>query len=374
MMRCFMNHRWFFVWLVTAILYGGTSGFASKAAFGAQPLPDARPAAGPSATAVPHIALLLPVGLPMFARPAEAVRDGFMAAAKARGGSSLPIRVHAVSEEGGQSIVEGYRRALEAGALLVVGPLTRSGVTALAASDRLAVPTLALSTPDGSGPLPQNLFILSLQIEAEARQVAQLAFREGHREAFTIVGDSPLQRRMHQAFVYEFSRLGGKHIAEFAVTADRDGLDRIKQAAALGVADMAFLALDFQRARQVRAYLDPLVLYATSQVNSINAGPLAGFDLAGIRFLDMPWLVQPDHPAVMIYPRQDFDGSIDLERLYALGIDAFRIAQELLNGRTELALDGVTGHIKTGRNRYFVRELVGVRFREGRLIPDRTRP
>lgn len=382
MMRCRITHRWFFVWLVTAILYGGTTAFASKAAFGAPPQPDGKPAAGPSPAAadpgaraaVPHIALLLPVGMPTFARPAEAVRDGFMAAAKSQGRTSLPIRIHAVSEEGSQSIVDGYRRALDAGARMVIGPLTRNGVTALAASDGIAVPTLALSVPDGGGPLPRNLFILSLQIEAEARQVAQLAFHEGRLKAYTINGDTPLQRRMHQAFVDEFSRLGGRHVAEFAATADRDGLDRIKQAAALGAADMAFLALDFQRARQVRPYLDPLALYATSQVNPVNAGPLAGFDLANIRFLDMPWLLQPDHPAVMIYPRQNFGDAIDLERLYALGIDAFRIAQELLNGRTELTLDGVTGRIKTGRDRHFVRELVSARFSEGRLLPDNARP
>ncbi len=381
MMRFRVTHRWFFVWLVTVILYGGPTAFASKAAYGAQP-PDGKPAAVPApaaaapgtVAAAPHIALLLPVGLPLFARPAEAVRDGFMAAAKTQARLPLPIRIHAISEADNQSILDGYRRALDAGARIVVGPLTRSGVTALAASDRITVPTLALSAPDGSGPLPQHLFILSLQIEAEARQVAQRAFREDRRNAYTVTGDTPLQRRMHQAFVDEFSRLGGKLIAEFAATADRDGLNRIKQAAALGVADMAFLALDFQRARQVRPYLDPLALYATSQVYPANAGPLASFDLAGIRFLDMPWLLQPDHPAVMVYPRQDFGESSDLERLYALGIDAFRIAQELLSGRAELTLDGVTGNIKSGRDRHFVRELVSARFSEGRLLLDKPTP
>lgn len=382
MMRFSVTHRWFFVWLVTAILYGGTTAFASKAAFGAQPLSDRKPAASPTAAAagpgtaatVPHIALLLPVGLPAFARPAGAVRDGFMAAAKAQGGTLLPIRVHAISEEDAPNLIDTYRRAVDAGARMVVGPLTRSGVTALAAHDGITVPTLALSVPDGIQILPQNLFVLSLQIEAEVRQVAQLAFREGRLNAYTISGDTPLQRRMLQAFVNEFSRLGGKHIADFAATSDRDGLGRIKQAAELGVADMAFLALDFQRARLVRPYLDPLALYATSQVNRVDTNPLISFDLANIQLLDMPWLLQPDHPAVMIYPRQDFGETIDLERLYALGIDAFRIAQELLRGHTELTLDGVTGQIKSGRDRYFVRELVSARFSKGRLLPDSARP
>lgn len=297
-----------------------------------------------------------------------------MAAARTQGGALLPIRVYAVSEEDEQSVVDGYRHALDSGARMVIGPLTRNGVTALVASNSIPVPTLALSSPDGDGPLPQNMFVLSLQIEAEARQVAQLAFQEGRRKAYTINGETPLQRRMHQAFVEEFSRLGGSHIAEFFATEDQDGLNRIKQAAELGVADMVFLALDFQRARQLRPYLDPLAVYATSQVDQLKLGSLAGFDLADVRILEMPWLLQPDHPAVMIYPRQDFGGSIDLQRLYALGIDAFRIAQELLNGRTELTLDGVTGNIKSGPGHRFVRELVSAKFIDGQLQPDNAKP
>ncbi len=41
---------------------------------------------------------------------------------------------------------------------------------------------------------------------------------------------------------------------------------------------------------------------------------------------------RPDHPAVMIYSRGPGREPEDLERLRALGIDAFRVAQELLAG------------------------------------------
>lgn len=317
------------------------------------------------ATRIAHVALLLPVNSDRFARHAEAVKNGFLAAARIQGWSPLPIRIYPVTDNA-KDTIDSYRQALAAGARVVVGPLTRDGVTALAMSDLVAVPTLALNVPGNGLPMPPNLYTLSLHVEAEARQVAQLAFREGRRNAFTINGNTPLLRRVHQAFVAEFTRLGGRHVAEYAFTPDAEGLNRIKQAASLGVADMVFLALDSQQARIVRPYLDPLALYATSQINPGNAGPLAGFDLDNIRFVDMPWLVQPDHPAVMIYPRQDYRDDIDLDRLYALGIDAFRVAQELLNGKTETALDGVTGYITPGRDHHFTRELVGAQFSGGR--------
>lgn len=325
-------------------------------------LPDA---SIPGVAAAPHIALLLPVKSSAFAQHAEAVKTGFMTAATSVGRAWLPVRVYAIDDD--RDIIAVYLQALAAGARLVVGPLTRQGVTTLALSRVVSVPTLALNVPDGGLRLPDNFYTLSLQVETEARQAAQLAFREGRHNAFTIYADTPLLRRIQQAFIEEFTRLGGRHVADYVFTSDPAGLARIKQAISLGVADMVFLALDFQRARIVRPYLDPLALFATSQVNPGNAGVLAGYDLAEVRFFDMPWLLQPDHPAVMIYPRQDYRDAPDLDRLYALGIDAFRIAQDLLKGNPDPKLDGVTGRITLGRDQHFVRELVSAQFSGGRL-------
>ncbi len=356
-MRCGVLHRCVVGWSLAAVLYGGATAFASEAAASRTE----------AATIVAHIALMLPVSSSAFGRAAEAVKLGFLTAAKTHGRMPLPVRVYPTADDP-QEVVAGYRQALGAGARLVVGPLTRKGVTALIESGRVAVPTLALNVPDRPIPLPANFYTLSLHVEAEARQVAQLAFRDGRHRAFTINGDTPLLRRIHQAFVEEFTRLGGEHVAAYPFTAAPAALSRLKQAVGLRLADMAFLALDFPRARIARPYLDPLPLYATSQIHPGNAGPLAGFDLANVRFLDMPWLLQPDHPAVMIYPRQDFQGALDLERLYALGIDAFRLAQGLLEDRSDAPLDGVTGRLTLGRDRQFVRDLTIAQFSDGRLL------
>ena len=368
-MRCGVLHRWLFVWSLTALLYGGAAAFASEAqpgAANAAPRPDV-PAATPLAPAVAHIALLLPGSSSAFTRAAEAVKLGIMNAAKIQGNVPLPIRVYDVADDAA-SITANYRRALAAGARLVIGPLTRDGATALASSGNVPVPTLALNVPDGVSPLPPHLYVLSLHVEAEARQVARLAIEEGHLNAFTIAGGTPLLHRIHQAFIQEFTRRGGKIVAEYGFTAELAGLERIRQGMKVETADMVFLALDFAQARMVRPYLGAFALYATSQVRPAQAGPLAGFDLAGVRFLDMPWLLQPDHPAVMIYPRPEFHDALDLERLYALGIDAFRVGWALLNGRGRLPLDGVTGHLSLAPDHRFVRQLTGAQFADGKLL------
>jgi outer membrane PBP1 activator LpoA protein len=106
--------------------------------------------------------------------------------------------------------------------------------------------------------------------------------------------------------------------------------------------------------------------------------PLRDAELNGVRFVAMPWLLQPDHPAVMVYAGV---GSVspaatDLERLYAFGIDAYRLAVAFVNG-TDLAqepLDGVTGRIWLGQDRHFVRELVPAQFVDGRAVPLATQP
>jgi hypothetical protein len=323
--------------------------------------------------AIPHLALLLPLASNALARHAEAVSNGFLAAARTQGGAPLPVHVYATGDDA-QSVIDEYRKALAAGARVIVGPLTRGTVTAIAASAMVMVPTLALNVPDPQVGTPPGFYTLSLQVEAEARQVAQLAFNEGRRSALTLNGDTPHLKRIHQAFVEEFTRLGGAHVGEHMFTPDPGGLTRIKLAAEASDADMAFIALDLGRARRARAYLGTLPLYGTSQVHPGDATPLVGFDLAGVRFLDMPWMLQPDHPAVMVYPRADYRDDIELNRLYALGIDAYRIAVVLLTGVPDAALDGVTGRLTLGRDLQFTRALTAAQFNDGKLTVLRERP
>jgi outer membrane PBP1 activator LpoA protein len=322
------------------------------------------PAAGEHA---PHIALLLPLKSELFGEAARMVEQGFFAAANSRP-HDLPIRVYGSFDES-KDITTLYREAVADGAQAVVGPLTRDGVRALVSTSTISVPTLALN--DVSEPqVERNLYFFGLSAEAEARQIARMASAAELRSATVIGTNTPLSRRETHAFAEEWTSLGREPPSEllydgdpapFASIPARDG-------------SMVFLATNAETARLIRPYLDiALPVYATSQVFNGNTDTLTNFDLNDIRFVDMPWLLQPDHPAVMIYPRLSPAPAPDMERLYALGIDAFRLLQIMLSGdmATALPLDGVTGRIYLGGNQQFQRDAIPALFKQGRgLTPE----
>ena len=328
-----------FLWL-SALLALYVSGFAC-ATDGLRP---GEPLAPGDDKPVPHIALLLPLKSEVFGTAAEAVRQGFQAAAelemKLPGG--LPVRVYSCFDEG-QDIAALYRQAIAGGARAVVGPLTRNGASALAAEQGISVPTLALNIVEGT-PAGQ-LYFFGMAVEAEARQAAQLARQHGLHQAIVIATRAQLAQRLQFAFEEEWQRSGGVILEEIEFDGD--------PAVFADIADMpdtaAFLATDAEKAHLIRPYLpNKLPIYATSQIFTGNGNTLTNYDLNGIRFVDMPWVLQADHPAVMIYPRSIPPLSADHERLYALGIDAFRLIQLLLAGKVDdaLPLDGVSGRIE----------------------------
>lgn len=293
----------------------------------------------------PHIALLLPLKSADFGAASEVVRQGFMAAAntEAQGLSGeLPVRVYGSFDES-NDIVALYRQAIAGGAQAVVGPLTRAGVSVLAAEQNIPVPTLALNIAEGQ--FASRLYFFGMMVEEEARQVAHLAWQQGLHQAIVIVTQAQLARRLQFAFEEEWLGLGGTILRQIEFNGDPAVLADITNQPDT----MVFLAADAEKARLIRPYLlNQLPVYATSRIFLGNNETLINYDLNGVRFVDMPWLLQADHPAVMFYPRADPPLSADHERFYALGIDAFRLIRLLLANKIDanLSLDGVSGDIR----------------------------
>jgi outer membrane PBP1 activator LpoA protein len=328
-------------------------------------------AAAPAASAVavqptPHIALLLPLKSEAFGPAAEAVRQGFLAAASSQA-QSLPVRIYESADES-TDIIALYQQAIAGGARAVVGPLTRDGVAALAGYSGITVPTLALNFAEGKG--ADKLYFFGLTAEMEARQIAQLAASTGLRSASIVSSNTPLSKRLSQAFAEEWKLHGGHIAREILYQGDSAVLADLP----VTEGNMVFLAADAETAHLIRPYLNnALPVYATSQLFNGNSDTLTNFDLNGVRFIDMPWLLQPDHPAVMIYPRENPPLEPDMERLYALGIDAFRLLQIMLDNsyRASLPLDGVTGRISLNAYRQFQREGIAAQFWQGHgLTPE----
>ena len=332
------------------------------------PLPPTAVAIPQISTLKAHIALLLPLKSASFGPAAEAVRRGAIAASGLQTPAVLPLQVYPTGDPV-EDIVSVYQQALQAGAKIVIGPLTRNAVTALAKSDLVTVPTLALNYPEGEAVLPENLYLFGLTAEGEARQAARRAFNDGRRTALTVTANTPLAKRVQQAFADAWRGLGGKLVAQASFSPERTQFPAVHDTVIKHRADIIFLAADANLARMVRPYLDANTpTYATSMVfggNQIGRN----VDLNGVLFADMPWLLVPDHPAVMVYPRAE-NFSIEQERLYALGIDAFRIASVMAqNPRLGegSVLDGVTGQISLSDHQ-FQREMAAAQFRDGTAV------
>jgi len=137
-----------------------------------------------------------------------------------------------------------------------------------------------------------------------------------------------------------------------------------------------FIALDEREAREVRPYLHgALPVFATSMSVNPRAEALVNLDLQGLRYFEMPWFAQPDHLAVMAYPPPKSPMPLEEERLYAFGIDAFRVAYAMVKGDpAKVVVDGVTGRIALEGGRVFVRTPMPVEIDGGKLLPLRGLP
>lgn len=332
------------------------------------PVPDARrtPQGGR-----PHIALILPTASPAMGRLADAVRQGFVAAAEAAGREAVAVNVTSVENEG-IALLDACRGAQSAGAVLVVAGITRDGATSLARSDCPRQPVLALNEPQAGGDQPANLYSVSLSIENEARQVAHLAVAEGWRSAIVITSPHPLAKRVQEAFEREWTRAAGQVSGRLTFSGSAEDAPLIRdRIAAVRTVDMVFMALEASEARNVRPYVSGMLpLYATSLSVNPRAETIVNVDLQGLRYVEMPWFILPDHPAVMVYPVPR-GMSVEQERLYALGIDAYRLSLQLLRPERRFALDGVTGKITLEASNFFSRTLTPAEIDGGRVIPLR---
>ena len=342
----------------------------------APPVPDSRartPATvQPGQPGRPHIAVALPTASDSLGRLADSVRQGFAAAAGVAGRNAPPVIVTAVANEV-TALPEVCREAQARGALILVAGMTRDGAAALTRQECRGLRVLALNEPPANADPNPNLFALSLSLDQEARQVALLAVADGWHSAIVITSPSPLSRRVQEAFEREWTRAAGEVRARivFSGTADDAPLVR-ERIASVREPDMVFMALEAPDARAVRPYITGMLpLYSTSLSINPRAESVVNVDLQGARYVEMPWFVQPDHPAVMVYPQMQPPASVEQERLYALGIDAFRLASQLAKGDSRTPLDGVTGRITLESGNVFNRAMIPAEVDGGRVIPLR---
>lgn len=328
-------------------------------------------------------ALLLPLTGP-FAATGEAVRAGFLAAA---GSAAGEVRVYDAGASPDQALV-AYQNALSDGAGVIVGPLQREAVAAIARMGQPQVPVIALNALDDKSVAPANFLQFGLAPEDEARAAADQAVAQGLRRAVALVPSSDWGRRVFAAFSGRLHELGGQITGSDAFeSGTNDPSKMIKRLLGLeasearhkaltavlgkdtefdgrrrGDVDFVFLAAKPSDARVILPQLrffraGSLPIYSTSLIFEGR-----GIDWPAMRVCDMPWML--DTSGVWIAPRnaaiaQIPDVMATYPRLVALGGDAFRLAGLLRDHRlqTEQLIDGASGRLRVATDGRVGREL-----------------
>jgi outer membrane PBP1 activator LpoA protein len=384
------------VFIFTAIILTGCSGGAtnqpSLSANGISNHASAQPmAAGPMPQ---HIALLLPI-TGTLAQQGNAIRNGFFAAYyqdKQRGNAPL-VKVYDTSQG---NIAAVYQQAVSQGANFVVGPLTKDDLSQLVNAHALSVPTLALNTLDADNSRINNLYQFGLSPIDEAIQAARKIEIDGHNRVIIIRQAGDWSNRIADAFEKQWQTEGG-HVVEtftFANIADlNNGIPRLlniedaqHRAKFLEYVvrekirfiprrrkdfDSIFLVATPDQARQVLPllrfyYAGGVPVYATSLIYSGKPGTSTDYDLGGVMFNDMPWVLQANAnlPNNLANIRQGvrtlWPASYDhLARFYGLGVDAYQVIPNLdkLSNSSQTSVIGATGQLYLLPNQHVYRQL-----------------
>jgi len=322
-----------------------------------------------------RVAVLLPQ-TGRFAPAAAAVRAGMLAAEQAQDPGKRPaLRFFDSSDD--QNATAMVRQAAAEGAHLVIGPLQKQAVDQLAAAPSLPVTTLALNVASGAHLPPLQLYQFALSPEDEAAAVANNAWAKGYRRVLMLYPDGPWGGRLARAFREKWAKLGGQigdaevydpSTDNFSQPIQRLlGMDGVRQSQAPD-GQFIFLVATAPKAReiwpQIRQAAGPYVtpVFCTSHIHSSHFDPQGDQDLAGLYFVDIPWLIAPSPEGPV--SRRDLERGLsqvqgDYVRLYAMGIDAYRLAPRLayMASHPGATLKGETGTLRLDPARRVRRDL-----------------
>jgi outer membrane PBP1 activator LpoA protein len=357
--------------------------------------PGARATASAAPIASGSIALLLPLS-GTNAATAELVRDGFLAAISRQPEGNRPaVRVY---DTGTLTVAAALQSAQSEGAGFIVGPLTREQAQQ-AAEQRPGVLPLLLLNNLGTDAFPGvQLFQYALAPEDEARQIARQLNAAGQHRAVVLSPTGERGARVATAFADELVRGGGRVVAQGNFDLARNDISTVITGS---------LGVDAARARQrrlqqitgltleyipkPRADLDAIFVAASQalalrQINSllrffgaegvptyitqdgVDPDEPGNRDLEGMRFVDLPWMLEPTGPVADTRAATESAWSARgkrQSRYFAFGYDAATLALALRSGQNTWPVAGMTGRLALTPEGRIERSLDWARFKNG---------
>ncbi|CAO97966.1 penicillin-binding protein activator [Erwinia tasmaniensis] len=325
--------------------------------------------------------------------------------------ASTQIQVYDTSS---QPVEQLLTQAQNDGATLAIGPLLKSDVDKMLNS-QTALNVLALNEPESVQNRP-NICYFALSPEDEARDAAHHMWEQGKRAPLLLVPRTSLGDRVNKAFAAEWQKLGGATVLQqqFGSTAElKQGINsgagirlsgtpvnvQPQQQAGVTIAGLTIPAppTDAQpgatssNGRVDSVYIvatqdemilikpmiamrissrDNVGLYASSRSYQAGAGPDYRLELEGLQFSDAP-LLSGANPALMQQAAKAFNNDYSLVRLYAMGVDAWTLANHFNEMRNQpgFQIKGDTGMLSANQDCIINRKLVWSQYHQGQIVP-----
>ena len=342
-----------------------------------------------------RIAVMIPETGPL-AEAGQAIRDGMMTAYYSRQSQGLHTPIIRFYNSDTADIIGLYEDVIADGAQLVIGPLDRERVTAIANLGDLPVPTLVLNYIDVTRPRT-NFYQYGLAPEDEAHQIARDNLLAGARHAVILYPPGDWGSRVSGSFKNAWQDGGGTIIesreyrsgasigdaVKAVLNADQSErrAEQIKRFTNLTVdstpvprqdIDVVFMVANPTQGRQIKPafnfnYASDMPVHSTALVFGGVANPQQDHDLNGVKFVDMPWLISDSPSATKRLAREQWpDGYGRFERLFAMGADALLLQSRLgvLDALPGALLNGETGALTLQEGR-IVRQLQWAEFKRG---------
>ncbi len=340
------------------------------------------------------VTLALPFSGPL-ANVAEAIRDGFLASYyQQKSAHNLKITMFDTQLKNIEALYTDHPDQQ-----LIVGPLNKTDLEALATLDALPTPTLALNRISPLTTPINGLFQFSLSSEAEAEQVATYLAKNKLFRVGVIAPDNEFGYRISQHFSNALLDAGGRTIATrhyqnqsslssavaqlLATDKSQHRARKLRSITALPLEseprrrqdiDAIFMLAKPEIARQLKPlfafhYASKLPIFATSQVHELDSQH--NDDLEGVKFVEMPWMLSNSHPIKSELLTHNPNTARQYGRFHALGADAHTIASRLtlMQQLTNSKVRGQSGLLSLGDDGIIQRELEWATFKNGDAIP-----
>ncbi|MEO7251725.1 MAG: penicillin-binding protein activator [Arenimonas sp.] len=299
-----------------------------------------------------QVAVLLPMSGSL-APAGASVRDGFLAAYYAEN-RRRPVVKFYDSQGSAGGAQAAAAKALADGAQMIVGPLTRDEVNAVAAQADHGPPMISLNRGAQSPARGSTSF--ALLPDEEGAAAANRLLDRGLASALVFSNRSDNAQRAVAAFRDSLRKRGASIALDAAVPDAAPDLNAQLTALLASPAPpkAVFLAMDAAQARALVAQLKlspaaGLPRIATSQILS-GANARADVELDGIEYPELPWLLNQvsDLPEPATLSRTLASARGPAQRLFAFGADAWKLVAyyERLYNDPSFSMRGATGALR----------------------------